>query len=145
MIRKISSEQAASGGKVGPTTVGMFSRSQRMSFLQLQQQAREMCQEIWDRQRLSLSACDDDGNESENEANSDLDSFVGDLEDLLDAEDGGEGEESNKSMNEKLDGVKGLKMRRWPSQVEKDEEIEDEAAEYVELCRLLMQGTCFEA
>ncbi|ANM65625.1 histone acetyltransferase of the TAFII250 family 2 [Arabidopsis thaliana] len=139
MIRKISSEQAASGGKVGPTTVGMFSRSQRMSFLQLQQQAREMCHEIWDRQRLSLSACDDDGNESENEANSDLDSFVGDLEDLLDAEDGGEGEESNKSMNEKLDGVKGLKMRRWPSQVEKDEEIEDEAAEYVELCRLLMQ------
>ncbi|KAG7631784.1 Bromodomain [Arabidopsis suecica] len=139
MIRKISSEQAASGGKVGPTTVGMFSRGQRMSFLQLQQQAREMCQEIWDRQRLSLSACDGDGNESENEANSDLDSFVGDLEDLLDAEDGGEGEESNKSMNEKLDGVKGLKMRRWPSQVEKDEEIEDEAAEYVELCRLLMQ------
>ncbi|KAG7577811.1 Bromodomain [Arabidopsis thaliana x Arabidopsis arenosa] len=139
MIRKLSSEQAASGGKVDPTRIGMFARGQRMSFLQLQQQAREKCQEIWDRQRLSLSACDGDGNESENEANSDLDSFVGDLENLLDIEDGGEGEESYKSMNEKLDGVKGLKMRRWPSQVEKDEEIEDEAAEYAELCRLLMQ------
>lgn len=145
MIRKLSSEQAASGGKVDPTRIGMFARGQRMSFLQLQQQAREKCQEIWDRQRLSLSACDGDGNESENDANSDLDYFVGDLENLLDVEDGGEGEESYKSMNEKLDGVKGLKMRRWPSQVEKDEENEDEAAEYAELCRLLMQGTCFKA
>jgi len=139
MIRKLSSEQAASGVKVDPTTIGKYARGQRMSFLQMQQQAREKCQEIWDRQLLSLSAFDGDENESENEANSDLDSFAGDLENLLDAEEGGEGEESNISKNDKLDGVKGLKMRRRPSQVETDEEIEDEATEYAELCRLLMQ------
>uniref|UniRef100_A0A1J3GLH2 Transcription initiation factor TFIID subunit 1 n=1 Tax=Noccaea caerulescens TaxID=107243 RepID=A0A1J3GLH2_NOCCA len=139
MIRKLSSEQAASGVKVDPTTIGKYARGQRMSFLQMQQQAREKCQEIWDRQLLSLSAFDGDENESENEANSDLDSFAGDLENLLDAEEGGDGEESNMSKNDKLDGVKGLKMRRRPSQVETDEEIEDEATEYAELCRLLMQ------
>ncbi|XP_024009212.1 transcription initiation factor TFIID subunit 1 [Eutrema salsugineum] len=139
MIRKLSSEQAASGVKVDPTTIGKYARGQRMSFLQMQQQAREKCQEIWDRQLLSLSAFDGDDNESENEANSDLDSFAGDLENLLDAEEGGEGEESTMSKNDKLDGVKGLKMRRRPSQVETDEEIEDEATEYAELCRLLMQ------
>ncbi|KAJ4867252.1 Transcription initiation factor TFIID subunit 1 [Raphanus sativus] len=139
MIRKLSSEQAASGVKVDPTTIGKYARGQRMSFLQMQQQAREKCQEIWDRQLSSLSAYDGDDNESENEANSDLDSFAGDLENLLDAEEGGEGEESNMSKNDKLDGVKGLKMRRRPSQVETDEEIEDEATEYAELCRLLMQ------
>ncbi|CAE5959072.1 unnamed protein product [Arabidopsis arenosa] len=139
MIRKLSSEQAASGVKVDPTTIGKYARGQRMSFLQMQQQAREKCQEIWDRQLLSLSAFDGDENESENEANSDLDSFAGDLENLLDAEEGGEGEESNMSKTDKLDGVKGLKMRRRPSQVETDEEIEDEATEYAELCRLLMQ------
>lgn len=142
MIRKLSSEQAASGVKVDPTTIGKYARGQRMSFLQMQQQAREKCQEIWDKQLSSLSAYDGDENESENEANSDLDSFAGDLENLLDAEEGGEGEESNISKNDKLDGVKGLKMRRRPSQVETDEEIEDEATEYAELCRLLMQGTC---
>ncbi|KAG2317599.1 hypothetical protein Bca52824_020721 [Brassica carinata] len=120
MIRKLSSEQAASGVL------------KRMSFLQLQQQAREKCQEIWDRQLLSLSSCDDDESESEN----DMDSFVGDLENLLDAE---VCEESNTSKNDKLDGVKGLKMRRRPYQVVTDEEVEDEAAEYAELRRLLMK------
>ncbi|KAL1192270.1 Transcription initiation factor TFIID subunit 1 [Cardamine amara subsp. amara] len=130
MIHKLSSEHAASGVKVDTTTIGKYARGQRMSFLQLQQQAREKCQEIWDRQLLSLSACDGDGSESENEANSDFDSFAGDLENLLDAE----GEESNVSKSEKLDGVKGLKMRRRPSQVDTDEEIEDEAVEYAELC-----------
>ncbi|KAJ0235844.1 Transcription initiation factor TFIID subunit 1 [Hirschfeldia incana] len=139
MIRKLSSEQAASGVKVDPTTIGKYARGQRMSFLQMQQQAREKCQEIWDRQLSSLSAYDGDENESETEANSDLDSFAGDLENLLDAEEGGEGEESNMSKNDKLDGVKGLKMRRRPSQVETDEENEDEATEYAELCRLLME------
>ncbi|CAH8392747.1 unnamed protein product [Eruca vesicaria subsp. sativa] len=133
MIRKLSSEQAASGVlKVDSNTIGKYARGQRMSFLQLQQQAREKCQEIWDRQLLSLSSCDDDESESEN----DMDSFVGDLENLLDAE---EWEESNTSKNDKLDGVKGLKMRRRPNQVMTDEEVEDEAAEYAELRRLLMK------
>ncbi|KAL0690634.1 hypothetical protein Bca4012_090313 [Brassica carinata] len=133
MIRKLSSEQAASGVlKVDPTTIGKYARGQRMSFLQLQQQAREKCQEIWDRQLLSLSACDDDESESEN----DMDSFVGDLENLLDAE---EWEESNTSKNDKLDGVNGFKMRRRPYQVVTDEDVEDEAAEYAELRRLLMK------
>ncbi|KAK6136246.1 hypothetical protein DH2020_030009 [Rehmannia glutinosa] len=77
LIRKLSSEQAASGVKVDPTTVSKFARGQRMSFLQLQQQTREKCQEIWDRQVQSLCSGDGEENESESEANSDLDSFAG--------------------------------------------------------------------
>ena len=69
-----------------------------------------------------------------------MDSFVGDLENLLDAE---EWEESNTSKNDKFDGVNGFKMRRRPYQVVTDEDVEDEAAEYAELRRLLMKGTCF--
>ncbi|XP_031250159.1 transcription initiation factor TFIID subunit 1-like isoform X2 [Pistacia vera] len=140
MIRKLSSEQAASGVQVDPTTISKYARGQRMSFLQLQQQTRGKCQEIWDRQVQSLSAGDDDDNGSDSEANSDLDSFAGDLENLLDAEEfEEEGEENNyESKHDKADGVKGLKMRRRPSQAQAEEEIEDEAAEAAELCRLLM-------
>ncbi|XVE80957.1 hypothetical protein DITRI_Ditri15bG0023500 [Diplodiscus trichospermus] len=139
MIRKLSSEQAASGVKVDPTTISKYARGQRMSFLQLQQQTREKCQEIWDRQIQSLSAVDGEENGSDSEANSDLDSFAGDLENLLDAEECEEGEEgNNENKLDKADGVKGLKMRRRPSKAQADEEIEDEAAEAAELCRLLM-------
>ncbi|XP_019052937.1 PREDICTED: transcription initiation factor TFIID subunit 1-like isoform X2 [Nelumbo nucifera] len=139
MIRKLSSEQAASGVKVDPTTISKYARGQRMSFLQLQQQTREKCQEIWDRQIQSLSAADGDENESDSEANSDLDSFASDLENLLDAEECEEGEESNyEPKHDKEDGVRGLKMRRRPSQAQAEEEIEDEAAEATELCRMLM-------
>uniref|UniRef100_A0A803KTP6 Transcription initiation factor TFIID subunit 1 n=1 Tax=Chenopodium quinoa TaxID=63459 RepID=A0A803KTP6_CHEQI len=109
LIRKLSSEQAASGVKVDPTTISKYARGQRMSFLQLQQQTREKCQEIWDRQIQSLSAADADENESDSEANSDLDSFAGDLENLLDAEE-----------------------------ARLEEEMEDEAAEAAELCRIVM-------
>ncbi|XP_065874300.1 transcription initiation factor TFIID subunit 1 isoform X2 [Euphorbia lathyris] len=140
MIRKLSSEQAASGVKVDPTTISKYARGQRMSYLQLQQQTREKCQEIWDRQVQSLSAVDGDENESDSEANSDLDSFAGDLENLLDAEEC-EGDENNyESKHDKADGVKGLKMRRRPSQAQAEEEFEDEAAEAAELYRLLMDG-----
>ncbi|OMP09565.1 Ubiquitin [Corchorus olitorius] len=139
MIRKLSSEQAASGVKVDPTTISKYARGQRMSFLQLQQQTREKCQEIWDRQIQSLSAVDGEENESDSEANSDLDSFAGDLENLLDAEEFEVGEEgTNDNKIDKADGVKGLKMRRHPSKAQAEEEIEDEAAEAAELCRLLM-------
>ncbi|CAA0807360.1 Transcription initiation factor TFIID subunit 1 [Striga hermonthica] len=139
LIRKLSSEQAASGVKVDPTTVSKFARGQRMSFLQLQQQTREKCQEIWDRQVQSLCAGDGEENESESEANSDLDSFAGDLENLLDAEECEEGEEDNyESKRDGVDGVRGLKMRRRPFQTRAEEEIEDEAAEAAELCRMLM-------
>ncbi|KAL5747023.1 hypothetical protein ACOSQ2_024320 [Xanthoceras sorbifolium] len=140
MIRKLSSEQATSGVKVDPGTISKYARGQRMSFLQLQQQTREKCQEIWDRQVQSLSAVDDDDeNGSDSEANSDLDSFAGDLENLLDAEECEEGEENNyESKHDKADGVKGLKMRRRPSLAQAEEEIEDEAAEAAELFRLLM-------
>ena len=111
-----------------------------MSFLQLQQQTREKCQEIWDRQIQSLSAIDGEENESDSEANSDLDSFAGDLENLLDAEEC-EGEEGNNDNKiDKADGVKWLKMRRYPSKAQAEEEIEDEAAEAAELCLLLMDG-----
>jgi len=141
LIRKLSSEQAASGVKVDPTTISKYARGQRMSFLQLQQQSREKCQEIWDRQIQSLSTVEGDENESDYEANSDLDSFAGDLENLLDAEEGEEGEEGNLEMRSyKSDGVKGLKMRRHPSQARLEEEMEDEAAEAAELCRMLMDG-----
>ncbi|XAR69721.1 hypothetical protein NMG60_11001422 [Bertholletia excelsa] len=139
MIRKLSSEQAASGIKVDPTTISKYARGQRMSFLQLQQQTREKCQEIWDRQIQSLSAVDGDEFESDSEANSDLDSFAGDLENLLDAEECEEREEGNdESRHDKIDGVRGLKMRRRPLQAQAEEEIEDEAAEAAELCRMLM-------
>ncbi|XP_057812451.1 transcription initiation factor TFIID subunit 1 isoform X2 [Salvia miltiorrhiza] len=138
-IRKLSSEQAASGVKVDPTTVSKFARGQRMSFLQLQQQTREKCQEIWDRQLQSLCSADGEENESESEANSDLDSFAGDLENLLDAEECEDGEEDNfESKHDSVDGVKGLKMRRRPFQTQHQEEIEDERAEAAELCRMLM-------
>ncbi|XP_020978451.1 transcription initiation factor TFIID subunit 1 isoform X2 [Arachis ipaensis] len=139
MIRKLSSEQAASGVKVDPTTISKYARGQRMSFLQLQQQTREKCQEIWDRQLQSLSAVNGDENESDSEENSDLDSFAGDLENLLDAEEFEEGEEgTNDLKRDKGDGVKGLKMRRHPTSAQAKEEKEDEEAEAAELCRLLM-------
>ncbi|KAK9939636.1 hypothetical protein M0R45_016326 [Rubus argutus] len=140
MIRKLSSEQAASGVKVDANTISKYARGHRMSFLQLQQQNREKCQEIWERQVQSLSAIDGDENESDSEGNnSDLDSFAGDLENLLDAEECEEGlGGKHESNHDKADGVKGLKMRRRPSLAQAEEEIEDEAAEAAELCRLLM-------
>ncbi|KAL3617303.1 hypothetical protein CASFOL_038848 [Castilleja foliolosa] len=139
LIRKLSSEQAASGVKVDSTAVSKFARGQRMSFLQLQQQTREKCQEIWERQVQSLCSGDGEENESEMEANSDLDSFAGDLENLLDAEEGEEGEEDDdESKQDNVDGVRGLKMRRRPFQTQAEEEIEDEAAEAAELCKMLM-------
>ncbi|CAI9282941.1 unnamed protein product [Lactuca saligna] len=66
-------------------------------------------------------------------------SFAGDLENLLDAEECDEDEEDNNNYdsNNFVAGVKGLKMRRMPSQAQADVENEDEAAE---LCRMLMDG-----
>lgn len=136
MIRKLSSEQAASDVKVDPTTISKYARGQRMSFMQLQQQTREKCQEIWERQLQSLSVADEE-NESDSEANSDLDSFAGDLENLLDAEEFEDGEDGNLSKRDSV-GVKGLKMRRRHIEAQAEEEIEDEAAEAAELCRMLM-------
>ncbi|XP_021810701.1 transcription initiation factor TFIID subunit 1-like [Prunus avium] len=82
------------------------------------------------------------GDENENGCegnNGDLDSFAGDLENLLDAEEcdqeglglGGDQE----SKHDKPDGVKGLKKRSRPSIPQTEEKIEDEAAEQ---SRLLM-------
>lgn len=140
MIRELSSEQAASGVQVDPSTISKYARGQRMSFIQMQQQTREKCQEIWDRQVQSLTATDGDELASDSESNSDLDSFAGDLENLLDAEEG-EGDETNELKNDRPDGVKGLKMRRHSSLAEAEEKVEDEAAEAAELCRMLMDGT----
>ena len=139
MIRKLSSEQAASGIQIDPTTISKYARGQRMSFLQLQQQTKEKYQEIWERQVQSLSALDRE-NESDSEGNSDLDSFAGDLENLLDAEECEEEVGNYESKHDKADGVKGLKMRRRPSIAQAEEENEDEATEAAELCRLLMEG-----
>ncbi|KAM7252551.1 hypothetical protein ACFE04_024434 [Oxalis oulophora] len=141
LIRKLSSEQPASGVKVDPSTISKYARGQRMSYHQLQQQSREKCQEIWDRQVQSLSAIDADDYENESD-NSDLDSFAGDLENLLDAE--GFEQDSVGADKEDAAGLKGIKMRRPPSQALAQEEIEDEATEAAELCRLLMDGDATE-
>lgn len=138
MIRELSSEQAASGIKVDPTTISKYARGQRMSFIQLQQQTREKCQEIWDRQLHSLTAIDGDEGASDSESNSDLDSFAGDLENLLDAEEFEGDEAINERKHDRSDVVKGLKMRRHSSLVEAEEKVQDEAAEAAELCRMLM-------
>ncbi|XP_057815094.2 transcription initiation factor TFIID subunit 1 [Cryptomeria japonica] len=139
MVRKLSSEQAASGVKVDATTLNKFARGQRMSFLQLQQQAREKCQEIWDRQFQSLSAAENEDVESDVDANSDLDSFAGDLENLLDAEEGEDGEVGDSSAKkDKREIARGYGVRRRTSQAQAEEEIEDEEAEAAELCRMLM-------
>ncbi|XP_072996511.1 transcription initiation factor TFIID subunit 1 isoform X1 [Typha latifolia] len=141
MVRKLSSEQAASGVKVDAMTLSKFARGQRMSFLQLQQQTREKCQEIWDRQVQSLSAADGDENDSDSEANSDLDSFAGDLENLLDAEEFEEEDVSNSDLrSNKVESKRGLKMRRCPSQAQIEEEIEDDKAEAAVIIRMLEEG-----
>ncbi|XP_008806233.2 LOW QUALITY PROTEIN: transcription initiation factor TFIID subunit 1 [Phoenix dactylifera] len=137
MVRKLSSEQAASGVKVDAMTLSKFARGQRMSFLQLQQQTREKCHEIWDRQVQSLSAADVDESDSDPEANSDLDSFAGDLENLLVAEECEDDDGTTDLRGDKADGVRGLKMRRCPSQAQTEEEIEDDEAEAVIIRRLL--------
>ncbi|CAN6177364.1 unnamed protein product [Urochloa humidicola] len=138
MVRKLSSEQAASGITIDEIPVSKFARGQRMSFLQLQQQTREKCQEIWDRQVQSLSAIDGDDHGSDTEANSDLDSFAGDLENLLDAEEFDDEDTSTADLrSDKADGMRGLKMRRCPTHAEINEEIEDDEAEALLAKKLL--------
>lgn len=110
-----------------------------MTFHQVQQQTKEKCQEIWDRQAQSLSAIPaNDENADEEGANSDLDSFAGDLENLLEIE---EGEEVVDGMdNEKEEGgVRGgmLKMRRGASQLQTEQEIEDDKFEASVILRML--------
>lgn len=136
LVRKLSSEQAASGVKLGASALNKFARGQRMSFLQLQQQTREKCQEIWDRQVQSLSAADGENSESEGEANEDLDSFAGDLENLLEAE--GETEEVA-SAKTKKEAIRGAGARRRALEAQREEDIEDEEAEAAELRRMLME------
>lgn len=138
MIRKLSSEQSESGIKVDTTTLSKFARGQRMSFVQLQQQAREKCQKIWDRQVQSLSAAD--GDENDSEANSDLDSFAGDLENLLDAEEFEDGDEGDTAecKSDKSESVRVLKMRRCPSHAQTEEEIEEDREEAAAIRRLLV-------
>ncbi|KAG0472053.1 hypothetical protein HPP92_016599 [Vanilla planifolia] len=143
LVRKLSSEQAASGVKVEAMTSSKFARGQRMSFLQLQQQTREKCQEIWDRQVQSLSAVSGDENDGDPEANSDLDSFAGDLENLLDAEEC-EDEAGNGDLKfEKADVARGLKMRRCHTFAQTEEEMEDDEAEAATIHRML-EGDEFE-
>lgn len=137
LVRKLSSEQAASGVKVEAMTLSKFARGQRMSFLQLQQQTREKCQDIWDRQVQSLSSAYGDENDSDSEANSDLDSFAGDLENLLDAEEFEEEVGNADAMVEKADVARGLKMRRCHSFAQTEEEIEDDETEAAFIRRLL--------
>ncbi|XP_024386328.1 transcription initiation factor TFIID subunit 1 isoform X4 [Physcomitrium patens] len=133
MVRKLSSEQAATGVKLGAATLNKFARGQRMSFLQLQQQTREKCQDIWDRQAQSLVMADGDDSESDGEAGGDLDSFAGDLENLLEAEEGDDGG----GKKGKREGMGGLGARRRKQIAQQEEDIEDEEAEAAELRRML--------
>ncbi|KAI5054933.1 hypothetical protein GOP47_0030078 [Adiantum capillus-veneris] len=137
LVRKLSSEQAASGVKLGASALNKFARGQRMSFLQVQQQTREKCQEIWDRQVQSLSAVLEENSESEGEANEDLDSFAGDLENLLEAEEGEADEVA--STKAKKEGIRGPGARRRALEAQREEDIEDEEAEAAELRRMLME------
>lgn len=137
LVRKLSSEQAASGVNVGAAALNKFARGQRMSFLQLQQQTREKCQEIWDRQVQSLSAICEDNSESHGEANEDLDSFAGDLENLLEAEEGETEEVASK--RSKSEAIRGTCVRRKALETQREEDIEDEEAEAAELRRMLME------
>uniref|UniRef100_A0ACD6A6H9 Uncharacterized protein n=1 Tax=Avena sativa TaxID=4498 RepID=A0ACD6A6H9_AVESA len=139
MVRKLSSEQAASGITIDEIPVSKFARGQRMSFLQLQQQTKEKCQEIWDRQVQSLSAMDGDDNASDTEANSDLDSFAGDLENLLDAEEFDDEDVGTADLrSDKADGKP--KMRRCPTQALSNEEIQDDEAEAALVKKLLEES-----
>ncbi|KAF2927800.1 transcription initiation factor TFIID subunit 1 isoform X2 [Oryza sativa Japonica Group] len=141
MVRKLSSEQAASGVTMDEIPVSKFARGQRMSFLQLQQQTKEKCQEIWDRQIQSLSAMDGNENGSDTEANSDLDSFAGDLENLLDAEEFDDEDVGNTDIrSDKMDGMRGLKMRRCHTQSQINEEIQDDVAEAALVEKLLEES-----
>ncbi|KAL3633343.1 hypothetical protein CASFOL_022870 [Castilleja foliolosa] len=79
-----------------------------------QQQTREKCQEIWERQVQSLCSGDGEENESEMEANSDLDSFAEDLENLLDAEEGEEGEEDEDESQQDAHGCKKKEVKVVP-------------------------------
>lgn len=117
-------------------------RGQRMSFSQVQQQVKERCQEIWDRQAQSLSAVPEEDTDDE-VVNSDLDSFAGDLENLLDFEEGeeaGDGRDSEREEGGFRGG--GLKMRRGTSQLQTEQEIEDDKVEASVILRML-QGNCY--
>ncbi|KAI4969555.1 hypothetical protein ZWY2020_000469 [Hordeum vulgare] len=141
MVRKLSSEQAASGIMIDEIPVSKFARGQRMSFLQLQHQAKEKCQEIWDRQVQSLSAIDGDDNDSDTEANSDLDSFAGDLENLLDAEEfDNEDVGTGDLRSDKGEIMGGLKMRKCSPQVQFNEENQDDQAEAALVKKLLEES-----
>jgi len=143
LVRKLSSEKAKSGITIDEITVSKFARRQGMSFLQLQLQTREKCQEIGDRQVESLSAVDRVENGSDTEANGDLDSFAGDLENLLDAEEFDDEDTAKSGLrNDKAEGMRGLTMRRCPTGTKINGETEDDEAE-ASLAKKLLEGGYF--
>ncbi|GJR33681.1 DNA helicase [Tanacetum coccineum] len=106
LICALSSKKSVVVIKVGPTWVLTLDPTDKSSFLGLEMQLKEEVK------AQNLSAIDVEENQSDVEANSDLDSFAGDLDNLLDAEEGDEEEEGNYGWNhENLVGVKGLKVR----------------------------------
>ena len=143
LVRKLLSEKAKSGITIDEITVSKFARRQGMSFLQLQLQTREKCQEIGDRQVESLSAVDRVENGSDTEANGDLDSFAGDLENLLDAEEFDDEDTAKSGLrNDKAEGMRGLTMRRCPTGTKINGETEDDEAES-SLAKKLLEGGYF--
>ena len=72
---------------------------------------------------------------------SDLDSFAGDLENLLDAEEFDDEDVGTADLrSDKADGTRGHKMRRCPTQAVPNEEIEDDKAEAALVKKLLEGG-----
>ncbi|MCO5592273.1 hypothetical protein L7F22_046272 [Adiantum nelumboides] len=79
----------------------------------------------------------EENSESEGEANEDLDSFAGDLENLLEAEEGVTDEVASKRA--KKEAIRGPGARRRALEAQREEDIEDEEAEAAELQRMLME------
>eukprot|EP00271_Cylindrocystis_brebissonii_P006770 TRINITY_DN1956_c0_g2_i4.p1 TRINITY_DN1956_c0_g2~~TRINITY_DN1956_c0_g2_i4.p1 ORF type:complete len:317 (-),score=89.35 TRINITY_DN1956_c0_g2_i4:1036-1986(-) len=126
MVRKLSSEHA-SGGKAGTAVLSKYARGQRMSLQQLQQQAREKCQEIWEKQARSLAATEGDVKDEE-----ELDNFALDLEKLME-----EGEELQEAQGKgKGKEARGTGARR---QKQLNEDLEDEAEQAALLRKFLAQ------
>ncbi|OAE30280.1 hypothetical protein AXG93_2956s1330 [Marchantia polymorpha subsp. ruderalis] len=96
-----------------------------MSLMQLQRQTQEKFREIWHRQ----AAAEGEDSESHREADGDLASFAGDLENLLEAEEADDGEERKG----RTDGMRG----RRDLHAQNEEEMEDEELEAAELRRML--------
>lgn len=132
MVRSLSSNGGNVGGRGGEAGgMSKFARGQRRSTMQLQQIAKQKCQEIWEKQATNLREEGEEfPEEEEEEEDEELDLFAGDLENLLEQQGG---KMSEKDKRGEKGGLRGRRNRE-------EEEREDEEAEAAELRKLLMDG-----